>query len=196
MEQWVSLCVPGSTWFTEGPSRGAGCVPPPLILSCSSDLNEELTEQAYVNVLTRGDLSSLRWIASPLRHFVTSSPDVQLCRVYYSSLNFRDVMLATGKLPPDAIPGGWRPAAGSLLCSQRNDTCCSACLGDLALQQCMLGMEFSGRDPAGQRVMGLLPARGLATSVDADKRFLWAVPSSWSVPHGSTCRGTRGSPSS
>ncbi|KAM8836140.1 fatty acid synthase [Spinachia spinachia] len=121
------------------------------------DLNEELTEQAYVNVLTRGDLSSLRWIASPLRHFVTTNPNVQLCRVYYSSLNFRDVMLATGKLPPDAIPG------------------------DLALQQCMLGMEFSGRDPMGQRVMGLLPARGLATSVDADKRFLWAVPSSWTL---------------
>lgn len=70
-----------------------------------SDLKEELTEQAYVNVLTRGDLSSLRWIASPLRHFVTSNPNVQLCRVYYSSLNFRDIMLATGKLPPDAIPG-------------------------------------------------------------------------------------------
>ncbi|TNN50607.1 Fatty acid synthase [Liparis tanakae] len=70
----------------------------------SRDLNEELTEQAYVNVLTRGDLSSLRWIASPLRHFVTSNPNIQLCRVYYSSLNFRDIMLATGKLPPDAIP--------------------------------------------------------------------------------------------
>uniref|UniRef100_A0A8P4GFA7 Fatty acid synthase n=1 Tax=Dicentrarchus labrax TaxID=13489 RepID=A0A8P4GFA7_DICLA len=121
------------------------------------DLNEELTEQAYVNVLTRGDLSSLRWIASPLRHFVSSNPNVQLCRVYYSSLNFRDIMLATGKLPPDAIPG------------------------DLALQQCMLGMEFSGRDPNGRRVMGLLPAKGLATSVDADKRFLWDVPSSWTL---------------
>lgn len=121
------------------------------------DLNEELTEQAYVNVLTRGDLSSLRWIASPLRHFVDSDPNVKLCRVYYSSLNFRDIMLATGKLPPDAIPG------------------------DLALQQCLLGMEFSGRDPVGQRVMGLLPAKGLATSVDADKRFLWNVPSSWSL---------------
>uniref|UniRef100_A0A673J1H8 Fatty acid synthase n=1 Tax=Sinocyclocheilus rhinocerous TaxID=307959 RepID=A0A673J1H8_9TELE len=36
----------------------------------TQDLSEELTEQAYVNVLTRGDLSSLRWIASPLRHFV------------------------------------------------------------------------------------------------------------------------------
>ncbi|XP_071781118.1 fatty acid synthase [Centroberyx gerrardi] len=120
-------------------------------------LNEEQTEQAYVNVLTRGDLSSLRWIASPLRHFVATSPDVQLCRVYYSSLNFRDIMLATGKLPPDAIPG------------------------DLALQQCMLGMEFSGRDPSGRRVMGLLPAKGLATCVDADKRFLWDVPSSWTL---------------
>lgn len=121
------------------------------------DLSQELTETAYVNVLTRGDLSSLRWIASPLRHFVASNPNVQLCRVYYSSLNFRDIMLATGKLPPDAIPG------------------------DQALQQCMLGMEFSGRDPTGQRVMGLLPAKGLATSVDADKRFLWQVPPSWTL---------------
>uniref|UniRef100_A0A8C7S491 Fatty acid synthase n=1 Tax=Oncorhynchus mykiss TaxID=8022 RepID=A0A8C7S491_ONCMY len=123
----------------------------------SQDLSEELTEQAYVNVLTRGDLSSLRWIASPLRNFVASSPHVQLCRVYYSSLNFRDIMLATGKLPPDAIPG------------------------DLALQQCMLGMEFSGRDPSGRRVMGLLPAKGLATCVDADTRFLWDVPDSWTL---------------
>lgn len=70
-----------------------------------SDVNEAPTEAAYVNVLTRGDLSSLRWIASPLRHFVSSSAAVQLCHVYYSSLNFRDIMLATGKLPPDAIPG-------------------------------------------------------------------------------------------
>ncbi|XP_061823044.1 fatty acid synthase [Nerophis lumbriciformis] len=121
------------------------------------DKNEELTEQAYVNVLTRGDLSSLRWIASPLRHFVPDNPNVQLCRVYYSSLNFRDIMLATGKLPPDAIPG------------------------DLALQQCMLGMEFSGLDPNGRRVMGLLPAKGLATCVDADKRFLWDVPTNWTL---------------
>ncbi|KAM9817197.1 fatty acid synthase [Neosynchiropus ocellatus] len=123
----------------------------------NTGLSEEQTEQAYVNVLTRGDLSSLRWIASPLRHFVSNSPNVQLCSVYYSSLNFRDIMLATGKLPPDAIPG------------------------DLALQQCLLGMEFSGRDHGGRRVMGLLPAKGLATCVDADQRFLWEVPSSWTL---------------
>uniref|UniRef100_A0A8C2UD57 Fatty acid synthase n=1 Tax=Coturnix japonica TaxID=93934 RepID=A0A8C2UD57_COTJA len=114
--------------------------------------SQELTEYAYVNVLTRGDLSSLRWIVSPLRHFQTTNPNIQLCKVYYASLNFRDIMLATGKLSPDAIPGNW------------------------TLQQCMLGMEFSGRDLSGRRVMGLLPAKGLATVVDCDKRFLWEVP--------------------
>ncbi|CAF94659.1 unnamed protein product, partial [Tetraodon nigroviridis] len=123
----------------------------------TNDLQEEVTEHAYVNVLTRGDLSSLRWISSPLQQFASGDSNVRLCRVSYSSLNFRDIMLATGKLPPDAIPG------------------------DLALQQCMLGMEFSGHDPTGKRVMGLLPARGLATSVDADKRFLWDVPSNWTL---------------
>ncbi|CAJ0958991.1 unnamed protein product [Ranitomeya imitator] len=118
---------------------------------------QDETAYAFVNVLTRGDLSTLRWIASPLRHFHPPNPNVKLCQVYYSSLNFRDIMLATGKLPPDAIPG------------------------DVALQQCMLGMEFSGRDPAGNRVMGLLPAKGLATVVDADQRFLWNVPEDWSL---------------
>ena len=93
-------------------------------------------EHAYVNVLTRGDLSSLRWIESPLRYYQAQEhPDQELCSVYYTSLNFRDIMLATGKLPPDAIPG------------------------DLASQDCLLGMEFSGRDAAGKRIMGLLPAK-------------------------------------
>ena len=64
------------------------------------------TDTAYVNVLTRGDLSSLHWIESPLKYFSEADhPHQQLCRVHYTALNFRDVMLATGKLPPDAIPG-------------------------------------------------------------------------------------------
>lgn len=144
-----------------------------------SDQNEELTEHAYVNVLTRGDLSSLRWVASPLRHYVATDPGVQLCRVHYSSLNFRDIMLATGKLPPDAIPGRCPAQRPNKRRSETQQILFLRVVGDLALQQCMLGMEFSGYDPLGRRVMGLLPAKGLATSVDADKRFLWDVPSSW-----------------
>lgn len=89
----------GSLWVPSWFPLSEAC------LLAVSDVNEAPTDAAYVNVLTRGDLSSLRWIASPLRHFVSGSPAVQLCHVYYSSLNFRDIMLATGKLPPDAIPG-------------------------------------------------------------------------------------------
>ena len=32
-------------------------------------------------------------------------------------------------------------------------------IGDLASQECILGMEFSGRASCGKRVMGLLPAK-------------------------------------
>ncbi|KAM6164687.1 fatty acid synthase [Rhynchocyon petersi] len=117
----------------------------------------EQTEHAFVNVLTRGDLSSIRWVCSPLRHVVPTSPGSQLCRIYYASLNFRDIMLATGKLSPDAIPGKW------------------------AARDCMLGMEFSGRDASGKRVMGLVPAEGLATSVQLSPDFLWDVPSGWTL---------------
>ncbi|XP_008574493.1 PREDICTED: fatty acid synthase [Galeopterus variegatus] len=122
------------------------------------DKPEQQTAHAFVNVLTRGDLSSIRWVCSPLSHTQPSGPGTQqLCTVYYASLNFRDIMLATGKLSPDAIPGKW------------------------AARDCMLGMEFSGRDAGGQRVMGLVAAEGLATSVLLSSDFLWDVPSSWTL---------------
>ncbi|ESO84944.1 hypothetical protein LOTGIDRAFT_235996 [Lottia gigantea] len=120
-------------------------------------------DHAYVNVLTRGDLSSLKWIESPLKYFEpTKVKEKNLCDVYYASLNFRDIMLATGKLPPDAIPG------------------------DMALQDCILGMEFSGRNHSGKKIMGLLEAKGLATTVDADHRFLWDIPEKWSMEEAAT----------
>ncbi|XDA81106.1 hypothetical protein R6Z07F_011082 [Ovis aries] len=121
------------------------------------DKPEEQTEHAFINVLTRGDLSSIRWVCSPLRHSQSTGPGVQLCTIYYASLNFRDIMLATGKLSPDAIPGNW------------------------ASRNCMLGMEFSGRDASGKRVMGLVPAEGLATSTLVPQSFLWDVPSNWTL---------------
>ncbi|KAJ8891049.1 hypothetical protein PR048_010558 [Dryococelus australis] len=120
-------------------------------------------QHAYVNALTRGDLASLRWIEGPLSyHRPELHPDNQLCHVYYAPLNFRDVMLATGKLSPDALPG------------------------NMAGQDCILGAEFSGRDCSGRRVMGLVPARGMATTLLADKRMLWPVPDHWTLEEAST----------
>ncbi|CAN8002218.1 unnamed protein product [Ixodes hexagonus] len=119
------------------------------------------TEHAFLNVQTRGDLSSLQWYESPLR-YRPASDDRVLCSVYYAPLNFRDIMLATGKLPPDALPG------------------------NLATSDCVLGLEFSGRDPSGRRVMGQVAAEGMATTVAADPGFLWEVPSDWSLEEAST----------
>ncbi|XP_053996082.1 fatty acid synthase [Hylaeus anthracinus] len=120
-------------------------------------------EHAYINVLFRGDLSSLRWIESPVSYYIPEKcPNTELCHVYYAPLNFRDIMLATGKLPPDALPG------------------------NLANQDCILGLEFSGRNSKGQRVMAMVPARGLATTVVADTGFMWEVPDKWTLEQAST----------
>ena len=64
------------------------------------------SHHALLNVATRGDLASLTWfqMAEP-KATDPAGRDTVLCEVYYAPLNFRDVMLATGKLPPDALPG-------------------------------------------------------------------------------------------
>jgi len=59
-------------------------------------------------------------------------------------------------------------------------------LGGLASQDCLLGMEFSGRDESGNRVMGLLAAKGLASVVDAHRDFLWNVPHDWTLEQAAT----------
>lgn len=134
-----------------------------LVLDQQKEASSLQVEHAYINALHRGDLSSLRWIESPLSYYQPEkSSSLELFHVYYAPLNFRDVMLATGKLPPDALPG------------------------NLATQDCILGLEFSGRDSKGERVMAMVPARGLATTVLADPGFSWVVPSKWSLEEAST----------
>ncbi len=54
------------------------------------------------------------------------------------------------------------------------------------LQDCILGLEFSGRDSKGKRVMGMVAARSLATTVLADPGFLWEVPSNWTLEQASS----------
>ncbi|XP_063382180.1 fatty acid synthase-like [Cydia fagiglandana] len=125
--------------------------------------NKQEVEHAYVNALTRGDLSSLRWIESDLRHAVNvPRPHTDLCTVHYSSINFRDIMMATGKLPPDTLPA------------------------HLADKECLLGFEFSGYSSTGKRVMGVVQTMGMATTVLADVTLMWEVPEQWSLEEAAT----------
>ncbi|XP_071547019.1 fatty acid synthase-like [Panulirus ornatus] len=127
-----------------------------------SQLAPHPSRHALLNVAMRGDLASLTWFQMGSQEPSDGGDQSMLaCDVYYAPLNFRDVMLATGKLPPDALPG------------------------DLAMKECILGLEFAGFSK-GKRVMGLVAAGGLATSVEADPLLTWPVPASWSLKDAST----------
>lgn len=121
-------------------------------------------EHAYVNALVKGNLSSLCWIESSLMCQLPDSKDrnVELCSVYYAPINFRDVMLSSGKLPADALPG------------------------DLSKEGCPLGLEFAGRDSTGKRIMAMVGAKSLATTCVARRNLIWDIPDNWTMLQAST----------
>ncbi|XP_065298319.2 fatty acid synthase-like [Dermacentor albipictus] len=124
------------------------------------------TQFAYLDVKTRGNLSSLEWYESPLRYLSPcdkTGAEGLICDVYYAPVNFRDIMLATGKINLDDVPG-------------------ERIGGDAAFP----GMEFSGRDPNGRRVMGMVGGKSIATVLVADPILLWEVPESWTLEEAAT----------
>lgn len=132
-----------------------------LRLECQTDVPTLQVEHAYVNALTKGDLASLNWIEGPLARLADDKSG-ELCTVYTAPINFRDVMLSSGKLAADALPG------------------------DLATQDCVLGIEFAGRDSSGKRVMAMVQGKSLATTCVAPRSMLWDVPDSWTIEQAST----------
>ncbi|PSN47450.1 hypothetical protein C0J52_01938 [Blattella germanica] len=114
---------------------------------------------AYVNVTTRGDLSSLTWIQGKR---VCDIPESERVHVYYSALNFKDVMTATGKIPLEV--------AAKFRLSQDN----------------VQGLEYSGRDVNGRRVMGMVGGGATATMLHADKNLMWNVPDHWTLEDAAT----------
>nr|CAH7737556.1 unnamed protein product [Callosobruchus chinensis] len=105
-------------------------------------------EHVMANVMVRGDLSSFRWTEGPLSSSTLPTMERNLVYVYYSSLNFKDIMLASGKLNVDIV-------------KSRID------------QDCVLGIEYSGIDYRGNRVMGLVPAGAISTMVLSDPYLEW-----------------------
>ncbi len=53
-------------------------------------------------------------------------------------------------------------------------------------RECLLGMEYAGRLKDGTRLMGILPAQALATTVVVDRDYSWVVPDSWSLADAAT----------
>ncbi|KAH8295236.1 hypothetical protein KR018_009015 [Drosophila ironensis] len=115
------------------------------------------SDHIYGNVVQRGDLSSLRWLKGPF------NPEDCLIKIAYSSLNFRDVMLATGRL------------AVELYGSSRID------------QNCVLGFEYSGINmKTGRRIMSMVVKGGVASFVDKPSKLIWDIPDNWSLKEAAT----------
>jgi len=113
---------------------------------------QQYEDSCYANGLVRGDLSSIKWLQSPIMEDSDNIVNVQ-----YAALNFRDVMLATGKLAAETM-------------------------GDNRMDlMCLMGIEYAGITKGGRRVMGMKPAGAMATHVEADKILCWEVPQNWSL---------------
>ncbi|XP_037286488.2 fatty acid synthase [Rhipicephalus microplus] len=123
------------------------------------------TQFAYLNVQTPGDLSSLQWYESPLRYLSPCDKigfEEAYVDVYYAAVNFRDVMLASGKLNLDSSRG------------------------DNVIGEAFLGMEYSGRDWNGRRVMGIVKGQSIASVLTVDPALTWDIPESWSMEEAAT----------
>lgn len=123
------------------------------------ELNQKIEEKQNENylrvkTLRTGDMSSLTWVQEKKN---VKNP----LRVQYAAFNFRDVMVASGRLP-------------ALLLDKTR-------LGKLS----QIGIEFAGTMSDGTRCMGMA-INGLATIVDMDNiddLFMW-----WQIPNSMTIR--------
>ncbi|KYN04771.1 Fatty acid synthase [Cyphomyrmex costatus] len=108
---------------------------------------------AHVCQTVRGDLNTFCWIEN---NILGMSRCEDLVHVIYSSLNFKDVMLATGKLTMQETISQGR-----------------------LFQYLPLGMEYVGFDAYGQRVMGIRDTDCIANVVEKDECLFWKVPDEW-----------------
>ncbi|KAK9904717.1 hypothetical protein WJX75_001194 [Coccomyxa subellipsoidea] len=109
---------------------------------------------AHMDIGQYGDLNTLRWVENEF----DPAPNMKHCEVVYGALNFKDVMLAYGKLNRDMMSNGY--------------------VG------CMLGFEFSGM-LEGRRIMGVAK-QAIATHVFARDYLVWDIPKAWSLRDAAT----------
>ncbi|XP_072399714.1 fatty acid synthase-like [Diabrotica undecimpunctata] len=119
------------------------------------ELEKQNVGNAAININNVGDLSTLDWSE---RRFegIRVFDESEMVYVYYSALNFKDVMLATGKLVIDKIES-------------------------IPTLDCRIGSEYAGITLKGKRIMGLVMGDALALQLQNDPYFTWEVPKQWSL---------------
>ncbi|XP_074097576.1 fatty acid synthase [Cotesia typhae] len=142
----LNVLRPGKAWGSYRHLQLPAVVPRPV-------------HHAWGNQLVRGDMSSFQWLEGPIQ-LGFEHPD--LVDVVYSAINFRDIMLASGKL------------AAEIVATNR------------ALEECCIGFEYSGIDRCGKKVMGIIPSRALTNKTVIDRNLSWYVPDGWTLEDAAT----------
>lgn len=119
----------------------------------------QLVPSAYVCQMVHGDLSTFCW----MEHEISDSRLEDLIRIVYSSINFRDVMLAIAKL--NSLP---------------------TAMSQERFQSISLGLEYVGFDTNGRRVMGLRDNKCIANIIVKDKDLCWNIPDTWTFEDAAT----------
>ncbi|KYN14433.1 Fatty acid synthase [Trachymyrmex cornetzi] len=115
---------------------------------------------AHVCQSVYADLSTLYWVED---NRSVESRHEDLVNVVYSSLNFKDVLLTTGKI-----------IFTQTLLKGRLD------------QYFPIGMEYVGWDANKQRVMGIRETDCIANVVAKDKDLCWKIPDTWTFEEAAT----------
>ncbi|XP_017784912.1 PREDICTED: fatty acid synthase-like [Nicrophorus vespilloides] len=126
------------------------------------DVNGIDVDHTFLRVVNPGDFSSMKWIEGYLKMDQSTGKGKKMIQIHCAALNFRDVMTASGRLTADLIT--------------RNRT----------EQNCLQGLEFSGIDAKGERVMGMVNNGALSNMVIADEQLLWKIPDEWSMEDAAT----------
>jgi fatty acid synthase len=120
---------------------------------------KHITDYIIANISTKGDLSSFKWVENSELKSTKEYDDI--ISVQYAALNFRDVIITTGKIIFHSKDN--RPEFDQAF-----------------------GFEYAGVKSDGTRVMGLVEKGAIATYVKANPSIIFNCPDDWTLAEAAT----------
>ncbi|KAJ3652436.1 hypothetical protein Zmor_018400 [Zophobas morio] len=118
-------------------------------------------EHSYAYFKARGDISSFEWLQGSLSKEVPLNGQL-LVSTCYSSINFKDIMAASGRVNPEILEP------------------------HRLAQEFLIGFEFSGKELSGRRIAGMTNNQGISSYVTSDSSLDWKIPDSWTLEDAAT----------
>ncbi|KAB0790944.1 hypothetical protein PPYR_02744 [Photinus pyralis] len=119
-------------------------------------LEEVESQHVFCNQNVVGNMSTLGWVEGLLPQENAKDPERSV-KVYASSINFMNIMLASGRVPSEAF------------------------IKDRLALTTAQGLEYAGIDATGGRVMGFVQRGAMASSVVPDGEMMWRIPVQWTM---------------